>query len=144
MKNKALRGCLFAGEGVTPPHSFEKTGINQNVLVVGGTGAGKTVSVALPTALYTDGKSVIFPYNKKEMPELLRTFFEHEGYKTEVIDMADPENGTEGYDPLDFVLDEASLMEFEPNHALARDSFPYILSTADAVLFFCYNSRKPA
>ena len=33
---------------------------------------------------------------------------------------------------------------FEPNHALARDSFPYILSTADAVLFFCYNSRKPA
>ena len=32
----------------------------------------------------------------------------------------------------------------EPNHALARDSFPYILSTADAVLFFCYNSRKPA
>ncbi len=112
MKNKALRGCLFAGEGVTPPHSFEKTGINQNVLVVGGTGAGKTVSVALPTALYTDGKSVIFPYNKKEMPELLRTFFEHEGYKTEVIDMADPENGTEGYDPLDFVLDEASLMEF--------------------------------
>ena len=37
-----------------------------------------------------------------------------------------------------------SPFQIEPNHALARDSFPYILSTADAVLFFCYNSRKPA
>ena len=36
------------------------------------------------------------------------------------------------------------LVSLEPNHALARDSFPYILSTADAALFFCYNSRKPA
>ena len=43
-----------------------------------------------------------------------------------------------------FGLSVSGFCQFEPNHALARDSFPYILSTADAVLFFCYNSRKPA
>ena len=54
--------CL--AEGVVYPADFEKTGLNLNELVVGGTGCGKSVSVAYSRLVHTKNSSVVVPITK--------------------------------------------------------------------------------
>lgn len=106
-----LADCVFLGEGTVFPASFEQTGINQNVLVLGSTGCGKTLSYAYPRALHLETTSLVIPLNKRKMMLQVRESLLEKGYRVEVLDLTHPEKSTVRFDPLDYVKDDDDIEE---------------------------------
>ncbi len=90
-------------EGCVHPADFNLTGINQNEIVVGPTGGGKTMSVAMPRLVYTYNSSLIVPIAKRALKlKFCRTFIKR-GYEVIDMDFSDPSESNCGYDPMDFI-----------------------------------------
>ena len=80
----------------TPP-----TAKNGNILVIGGSGSGKSASFAIPNALQMLG-SYIFTDPKGELYDRTAGLFKKNGYEVHVINLADPRY-SDGYNPLSHV-----------------------------------------
>ncbi len=97
--------CL--AENMVFPADSERTGINMNELIVGATGCGKSMSIAYPRLANTFDSSIVVPITKRAIMDKFAKSFKKKGYRVEVIDFAEPENSTIGYDPLDYIkIDE--------------------------------------
>ncbi len=77
-----------------------KTQLNNNILVMGGTGAGKTVSVIQPILLHLEYSNAVVIYTKQETMEIPAAFLSERGYDVQCIDFDNPEEGRSGCDPL--------------------------------------------
>lgn len=92
----------------------EKTGLNNNVCVVGGYGTGKTRGVVEPNLLRASGSYVVCDakgilYNK------YRDYLTERGYQVRLLDFTDPENKDScHYNPLSCITNTAEI------NALAR------------------------
>ena len=75
--------CL--AEGVVYPADFNKTGLNLNELVVGGTGCGKSVSVAYSRLVHTVNSSVVVPMTKVALKKKFAAMFRWMVYPSETI-----------------------------------------------------------
>ena len=82
------------------------TGINSNEIAVGGTGAGKTVSIAGPRLAHARDKSQVVVLTKRKLFTMFKGSLEKKGYDVDVIDLVKPECSTVGYDPLKHVRTE--------------------------------------
>lgn len=80
----------------TPPQAK-----NGNILVIGGSGAGKSASFAIPNALQMLG-SYIFTDPKGELYDRTAGIFKKYGYNVHVINLADPKY-SDGYNPLSHI-----------------------------------------
>lgn len=77
---------FFFGDGHTYPISQERSGINSNAVIVGGTGSGKTESCVVPMLLNNDERSVVVPISKyKVIRECAGALIDH-GYDIRIID----------------------------------------------------------
>ena len=88
----------------------EITQINNNVLVIGGTGAGKTKSVVETNLLYSHHKSMVVLLTKKRLMNLYGPLLKKRGYDVKILDLVHPENSEYGYDPVLHVKDDSDLM----------------------------------
>lgn len=86
-----------------------ETGINNNILVVGGSGSGKTVSVAEPLLLETYRKSIIATVTKRRIVDKYSRLLKSRGYDVQILDFVHPDQGTVAYDPLDFIKSPADI-----------------------------------
>ena len=77
----------------TPPQAK-----NGNILVIGGSGSGKSASFAIPNALQMLG-SYIFTDPKGELYDRTAGIYKKYGYDVHVINLADPKY-SDGYNPL--------------------------------------------
>ena len=77
-----------------------KTQLNNNILVVGGSGSGKTVSVILPFLLHMNSSNAIGVFTKSNLLHDAKRSLEHRGYNVYTMDFADPVHSEIGYDPL--------------------------------------------
>lgn len=93
--------CL--AEGVVYPADFEKTGLNLNELVVGGTGCGKSVSVAYSRLVHTSNSSVVVPITKVALKNKFASMFEKRGYRVVDLDFTKQVQGGIGYEPMDYI-----------------------------------------
>lgn len=66
-----------------------KTGLNNNVLVVGASGAGKTTGVVIPNILEASGNYVVSD-PKGSLYKRLRPFLKKKGYKVKKLDFTKP------------------------------------------------------
>lgn len=105
--------CL--AEGLVVPADFELTGINQNEIVVGPTGSGKSFSNGYSRLLHTTESSVVIPMSKKAIKEKFEPMFKERGYKTIDLDFAHPEKCKVGYDPLDYVQSDEDVIRLAKN-----------------------------
>ena len=78
-----------------------KTGLNNNDLVIGVSGAGKTGSYVIPNILNTEDSFVVTD-TKSNLYRNYRKSLENRGFSVYNIDLIDPANSM-GYDPLDYV-----------------------------------------
>lgn len=76
---------------------------NYNVLVVGCTGTGKSLSVNYPTMFEMQESSMIANFPKAGEARQMAEHFKSKGYKTLILDLSDPDKSTVGFDPLQYV-----------------------------------------
>lgn len=80
-----------------------ETGLNNNMVVVGGSGSGKTMSVMEMKILRNQGRSMIINVTKKNLIRKYSWYLRKKGFDVQVLDMAHPKQGTVCFDPLHYV-----------------------------------------
>ena len=96
------RSVRILAEGITASNDTWRTGLNNNTLVIGPSGAGKTRGYVIPNILASEG-SIVVTDTKGELYEQLRDQLEQKGFNVSCIDFTDPVASTIGYDPLDHI-----------------------------------------
>jgi len=96
-KNK---GIILAEDNYLP---LDKLG-NVNVLVVGGSGSGKSASYSIPNAYQMLG-SYVFTDPKGELYDKTSGFLKQNGYDIKVLNLVNPAN-SDGYNPLMHISSE--------------------------------------
>ncbi len=88
--------CIFTTDS-------NATGLNNNILVVGSSGCGKTVSVAEARLLETFNSSLIVTVTKRRLVDKYKNIMIKRGYEVQDLDFTNPINSNIGYDPLVYV-----------------------------------------
>ena len=94
---------VILGEGCFAEESIGTFSPNNNQLIVGCSGTGKSMSVLLPTILNTDESSIIGTYSKRGEARKIAAYLESKGYRVLICDLVEPETSTVSFDPLDYV-----------------------------------------
>lgn len=89
---------------------IEKGGPNENVLVIGATGTGKSTSVCEPRLLHTTESSIVVPVSKRALVDAYAPLFAERGYKVLEMNLAQPEPSTCGFDALTALKDDSDIM----------------------------------
>ena len=94
------KGIILAEDNYLP---VDKRG-NVNVLVVGGSGSGKSASYSIPNAYQMLG-SYVFTDPKGELYDKTAGFLKENGYDIKVLNLVKPQN-SDGYNPLMHISSE--------------------------------------
>lgn len=94
---------LILGENAIYSSDSAETGLNNNILVVGGSGSGKTMSILEPRLLETFNSSLIILLSKKRLSKKYLPFFKKRGYHVANLDFTDLSHSRYCYDPLQYV-----------------------------------------
>ncbi len=76
------------------------TGCNNSYLIVGGSGSGKTESIAKPMIHGTNNGNLVVVCTKKEIIHYAVNDLKEKGYRTLLLNFVEPEKSPFGYDPL--------------------------------------------
>lgn len=91
------------GENAIYSTDCNETGLNNNVLVCGSSGCGKTMSISEPCLLETFHSSLIVTVTKRRIVDKYKAVFEQRGYAVEDLNFINPTASSVGYDPLCYV-----------------------------------------
>lgn len=94
---------IILGENVIYSSNSMETGVNNNVLVCGSSGSGKTMSISEPRLLETHNSSLIATVTKRRIVEKYKNVFENRGYIVEDLNFINPSDSNIAYDPLRYV-----------------------------------------
>ena len=117
----------------TPPQAK-----NGNILVIGGSGSGKSASFAIPNAFQMLG-SYIFTDPKGELYDRTAGIFKKKGYQIHVINLADPKY-SDGYNPLSHIRGTtdvdivAKIISKKDDKGGAKGGDPFWDQTSEALL----------
>ena len=92
--------AFILGKGALYSADSAITGVNNNIIVCGGTGCGKSLSVAVPSFLVTFDSSVAITVSDKEFIDSNAPLFREYGYDVKVLNTADPEKSDITFNPL--------------------------------------------
>ncbi len=106
MKTKNI---LCLGKDRIYPADEKESGINENIMVVGPTRCGKTMSVVEPRLLHTFDRSLIVAVTKRTLVEQYSEVFKARGYEVMDLDFTDPGHSPCGYDPLAYIQNDADV-----------------------------------
>ena len=98
-----MADVMILGENCVYSTDSEKTGLNNNVLVVGSSGSGKTMSISEPLLLKTFHRSLVVSVTKRRIVQQYTPLLRRRGYEVLDLDFVRPERGNIGYDPLQFI-----------------------------------------
>ena len=94
----------------------EEHGLNGNILVTGGTGAGKTVSVMEPLLLHgTFDSNTIISLTKQRLVREYGKMLESRGYHIYCLNTQDPAKGNICFDPLQYICSEDDIQNLAHN-----------------------------
>lgn len=94
--------CRILGKNVKISNNTWETGINNNDLIVGPSGAGKTRGYVIPNLLQGN-ESMIVTDTKGNLERKYGQYLSEKGYTIISIDLKDMINSKWGYNPLDFI-----------------------------------------
>lgn len=102
---------LYLGDGAKGVFSMDpRMGqSNNNVLVIAGTGGGKTKSVVEANLLHAYHQSLVVLLTKRRLLQEYAPLLEKNGYKVMVLDLVHPERSDVGYDPLLHIKDDSDI-----------------------------------
>lgn len=100
---KADRIILGEGQNAVYSTDSNQTGLNNNVIVCAGSGAGKTMSIMEPRLLETFESSLIVTCTKRRIVDKYSNVFRERGYEVLDINFINPKKSNAAYDPLAYV-----------------------------------------
>lgn len=95
------KGSRILAEKISADNDTRKTGLNNNDLIIGPSGSGKSRGYVLPNILQCCGSMVIAD-SKNSLYRKTGDFLQEEGYKVMNVDFRDCMKSC-GYNPLDFI-----------------------------------------
>ena len=78
------------------------TNLNNNIVVVGGSGSGKTTAVMLPILMHLENANAVVIMTKWGMLSAVRRLLQKRGYKVHLLNLCDPASSEYSYDPLSY------------------------------------------
>jgi len=100
---KADRIILGEGQDAVYSTDSNQTGLNNNVIVCAGSGAGKTMSIMEPRLLETFESSLIVTCTKRRIVDKYSNVFRERGYEVLDLNFINPKKSNAAYDPLAYV-----------------------------------------
>lgn len=100
MKNKADTFILGADKRCFLSTDSYETKLNNNIMVVGGSGSGKTRGIVLPTCLNMKNGNAVIILSKEGEFSKVKAYMKTQGYNVYTINFKNP--GEMGYDPLKY------------------------------------------
>ena len=94
---------MILGENAIYSTDCNETGLNNNVLVCGSSGCGKTMSISEPRLLETFNSSLIATVTKRRIVNKYKPVFEKRGYVVEDLNFIHPLESNVSYDPLQYI-----------------------------------------
>lgn len=94
---------MILGKNVIYSTDCKEAGLNNNVLVCGGSGCGKTMSISEPRLLETFHSSLIATVTKRRIVHKYRSLFLQRGYIVEDLNFIRPQESSISYDPLRYI-----------------------------------------
>ena len=98
-----IKERMILGQNVVYSTDCNETGLNNNVLVCGGSGCGKTMSISEPKLLETKHSSLIATVTKRKLVHKYKPIFEKRGYTVEDLNFVHPTESNVAYDPLQYI-----------------------------------------
>ena len=130
-----------------------KTQLNNNVLVVGSSGAGKTRSIVTPNLLQATGSYVISD-PKGNLYKQYGNYLKRQGYIVKCLDFANPGRSI-GYNPLEYIRNSqdivkvAYMLVYNSKHTGARSVDPFwdeagtlLLASLIGYVLEAYDNKK--
>ena len=144
---------IVLGKGIVLEDGVGISRPNNNQMVVGCSGTGKSMSVMLPTILNMNESSMIATYAKAGEAVKIGKYLARKGYTVDLCDLTDPSRSTAAFDPLYYVRNRldvealaASVVFANPESKNVRD--PYWNESAVCLLSALINAElytnKPA
>lgn len=100
---EAERIILGDGNNCIFSTNTEKTQLNNNVIVCGSSGSGKTMSITEMRLLETFNSSLVVNLSKRKLIAKYTPLFKERGYNVLDLNFVDPDKSNVSYDPLDYV-----------------------------------------
>lgn len=94
---------VILGENCCYSADSNETGLNNNVIVCGGSGSGKTMSVSEPRLLEAKTSSMIATVTKRRIVNKYMPLFKKRGYEILDLNFVNPLESSCAYDPLEYV-----------------------------------------
>lgn len=116
---------IILGKNTIYSTDSKQTGLNNNVLVVGGSGSGKTMSCVEPLMLRTRHSNLITTVTKRRIVTKYMPMFKSRGYNVVDLNLIDPKKSKVCFDPLQYI-----------------QSYEDISSLADAIVSLHGNSFR--
>lgn len=102
---------VILGENCCYSSDCNETGLNNNIIVCGGSGSGKTMSISEPRLLETKTSSLISTVTKRRIVTKYMPLFKERGYNVLDLNFVNPIESTCSYDPLKYVARATAIDE---------------------------------
>lgn len=94
---------MTLGEDAIFSTNSDETGLNNNVIVCGSSGCGKTMSISEPCLLDTYNSSLIVTVTKRRIVDKYKSMFRRRGYIVEELNFINPLESSVSFDPLRYI-----------------------------------------
>ncbi len=132
---------VILGQGVVLEGGLGVSRPNDNQIIIGGTGTGKSLSVLWPTMCRMRESSFIGTFAKGEEIDAAVQYFKDLGYKTRVWNLAGPQKGDALPDPLSYVASDDDVQQLAKQTVAANSEYqrttkfdPYWQDAAEGLL----------
>jgi len=120
MRENNIGSRIFA-KGVEVSNNTYLTGLNNNDLIIGGSGSSKTGSYVFNLLLNPSG-SIVVSDNKGLMFKRFEPYLKSLGYEVFTLDFVKPDLNIMGYNPLDYVTSEKDIKKIATDIVPMLDS----------------------
>ena len=120
MTNNTTADKVILGENCEYSTDSSVTGLNNNKIVCGTSGCGKTMSIAEPSLLETWNSSRIVTVTKRRIVRMYKQMFLKRGYDFQDLNFVHPLEGNIGYDPLQYVSSYADITHLARSIVMAN------------------------
>ena len=128
--NKMNSDRMILGNNVSYSTDCKETGLNNNVIVCGSSGCGKTMSISEPRLLETFHSSLIATVTKRRLVDKYKPIFEQRGYVVEDLNFINPAKSDVSYDPLKYVHSYTDITFLAESVIKSRDNKELLKSDA--------------